>query len=79
MIEQEMNARRVQELGLGLALEKEMLTAERLRAAVEQITHDSGFRARVQAMQQEIRQAGGYQRAADAIIHYTHGAQQAEV
>jgi MGT family glycosyltransferase len=79
MIEQEMNAHRVQELGLGLALDKETLTAEKLRAAVEQVAHDPSLYARVQAMQQEIRQAGGYQRAADAIICYTHGAQQAKV
>jgi len=79
MPEQEMTARRVQELGLGLALEKETLTAEKLRAAVEQIAHDPSFRARVQEMQHEIRQAGGFQRAVDAIIRYTHGAQQAKV
>ncbi len=79
MSEQEMTARRVQELGLGLALEKETLTAEKLRAAVEQIAHDPSFRVRVQEMQNETRQAGGFQRAVDAIIRYTHGAQQAKV
>jgi MGT family glycosyltransferase len=70
MIEQEVNAHRVQELGLGLALEKETLTAEKLRAAVEQVADDPGFRAHVQAMQQEIQQAGGYQRAIDEIMNY---------
>ncbi len=72
MIEQEINAQRVQELGLGLALEKETLTAEKLRAAVEQVAHDTDFRVHVQTMQQEIRQAGGYQRAADEVIRYMH-------
>jgi NDP-glycosyltransferase len=70
MMEQEMNARRVQELGLGLMLEKETLTTEKLRAAVEQISHDSGFHTRVQQMQQEMRQSGGYRRAVDEIIRY---------
>lgn len=70
MMEQEMNARRVQELGLGLALDKETLTAEKLRAAVEQVSRDPDLLARVQAMQQEVRLSGGYQRAADAIIRY---------
>lgn len=79
MIEQEINAHRVQELGLGLALDKETLTAEKLRAAVEQVVRDPDFRAHVQAMQKEIRLAGGYQRAADTIIRYMHGMQQAKV
>ena len=78
MVEQEMTARRVQELGLGLALDKERLSAKQLRAAVEQVAHDPSFRARVQEIQREIRQAGGFQRAVDAIIRYTHGVQQAK-
>ncbi len=72
MMEQEQTARRVQELGLGLALDRETLTVEKLRAAVEQIARDPSFRTHVQEMQREIREAGGYQRAADAIIRYTH-------
>ncbi|GHO97062.1 putative UDP-glucosyltransferase YjiC [Reticulibacter mediterranei] len=67
MWEQEMNGRRVQELGLGLSLDRDTITGESLRAAVEQIAHDSGVHTRLQSMQSEIHQAGGYQRAADAI------------
>jgi MGT family glycosyltransferase len=74
MMEQEINARRVQELVLGLTLEKETLTTEKLRAAVSQMTHNADFHARVQEMQQEMRQAGGYRRAVDEIIRYTHSA-----
>lgn len=70
MMEQEMNACRVQELGLGLMLDRETLTPEKLRAAVDQVAGDPAFRSRVQEMQQEIRQSGGYRRAADAIISY---------
>ncbi|QBD81377.1 glycosyl transferase [Ktedonosporobacter rubrisoli] len=70
MVEQEMNARRVQELGLGLMLEKETLTPEKLQAAVAQMAKDTSFPARVQEMQQAMRQAGGAQRAAEEIMHY---------
>jgi len=79
MVEQEVTARRVQELGLGLALEKETLTVEQLRAAVERVAYNPIFRARVQEMQHEIRQAGGYRRAVDAIMRYTHGVLQVPV
>jgi MGT family glycosyltransferase len=72
MVEQEVTARRVRELGLGLALKTEELSAEQLRGAVEQVAHDSGFRERVKEMQQQIREAGGYQRATDAIMNYAH-------
>jgi MGT family glycosyltransferase len=66
--EQAVTARRVQELGLGIALDREMATAERLREAVAQIAHDPSFRTR--AMRQAIRDAGGYQRATDAILQF---------
>lgn len=72
MIEQEMTARRVQELGLGLALDMEALTPESLRDAIEQVAHDPAVRTNLQQMQREIREAGGYQRATDAIMAYTH-------
>lgn len=71
MIEQEMTGRRVQELGLGLTLDMDTLTIDRLRAAVEQVTHDAAIRTKLQEMQREIRESGGYRRAADAIIAYT--------
>jgi MGT family glycosyltransferase len=70
MWEQEMNGRRVQELGLGLALDRDTVTGESLRAAVEQVVHDSGVHTRLQSMQDEIRRAGGYQRAAEAIMQH---------
>jgi MGT family glycosyltransferase len=77
MMEQEMTARRVQELGLGLALESETLTAERLRATVEQVASDLDVRTHTREMQQKIHQAGGAMRAVDAIMHYTRSARRA--
>jgi MGT family glycosyltransferase len=73
VMEQEMNARHVQELGLGLMLEKETLSIEKLCAAVSQVADDASFRARVQEMQQGIRRTGGYRRAADEILRYMQG------
>ncbi len=72
MWEQEMNGHRVQELGLGLVQERDSVTAESLQAAVEQVAHDAEMRSHLQSMQDEIRLAGGYQRAADAIMQHIH-------
>ena len=70
IIEQEQTARRCVELGLGLALDPNDLTAEELRAAVEEVHHTPTFREHVLAMQQTVRAAGGYQRAVDAISDF---------
>jgi len=70
IIEQEKTAQRCAELGLGIALDPNDLTAETLRAAVEQVHHTPTFRERVLAMQQTVRAAGGYQRAVDAISNF---------
>jgi UDP:flavonoid glycosyltransferase YjiC (YdhE family) len=69
---QEAAAHRAQELELGIILDKATLSVEGLREAVAQIAQNSAFRARVQAMQQAIQEAGGYQRATDAIMQYAH-------
>jgi MGT family glycosyltransferase len=70
MMEQAMTARRVAELGLGVALDEENLTAEQLREAVTRVQHDPTIMQNVQAMQQTVRSAGGYQRAADTIVDF---------
>jgi MGT family glycosyltransferase len=70
MIEQEMTARRCAESGLGIALDPDNLTAETLRAAVEQVHRTPTFREHVKAMQQTVRAAGGYQLAVDAISNF---------
>jgi MGT family glycosyltransferase len=67
MPEQEANARRVEELGLGRRLDPLALTPERLRAAVDEVTADEGIRANLAAMRTSIRGAGGSVAAADAI------------
>lgn len=68
--EQAENARRIVELGLGVRLDSNNLTAEVLCQAVEDVSANPTFLERVRAMQQTVRNAGGYQRAADAIMEF---------
>ncbi len=70
MGEQAMTARRVTELHLGLALEAEQVTVATLQNAVTQLLTDASFREHTAQMQTEIQQAGGYKRAADAILAF---------
>jgi MGT family glycosyltransferase len=70
MFEQAMTARRITEMGLGVTLEKEMITPATLRQTVAHVANDPAIRQRVQNMQQITRSAGGYQRAAEAIIEF---------
>jgi UDP:flavonoid glycosyltransferase YjiC (YdhE family) len=66
-----MTAARVAELGLGVALETGHVTARALLDAVTTISGDTtGYRSCLVHMQQAARDAGGYQRAADAIQQY---------
>ena len=68
--EQEMHARRVVDLGLGMMIDRENVTADTLREAVDRVARDATYRERAQAMQQSIRASGGYQQAADALIQF---------
>ncbi len=70
MVEQSMTAQRVAELGLGIALDKEHITVEGLRDAVDQVINEPAYKQRVLEMQKHIHDAGGYKRAADAMINY---------
>lgn len=67
MVEQELNARRVKELGLGRMLAREQVTAAALREAVLSITADTTMPARLQAMRTAGRAAGGAPAAANVI------------
>jgi MGT family glycosyltransferase len=65
--EQEVTARRVVDLGLGIQLDEDTTTAEQLRHAVERVSREPSYTERIQAMQKELRAAGGYRRAADLL------------
>ncbi len=67
LLEMKTTAGRVAELGLGRVLDPAALDARTLRAAVEAVAADPTYRARIAALQGEMRQAGGAPRAADAI------------
>jgi MGT family glycosyltransferase len=70
MAEQPLNAMRVAELGLGLALEKETVTVEQLRQSVDRVASEPAYREKVRTMQQEVRASGGYRRAVEAILEF---------
>jgi MGT family glycosyltransferase len=67
MTEQQANADRIAELGLGVRLPSTDLSAERLRAAVREITTDGRFSAPLREMQDHIQSAGGAPAAADIV------------
>jgi MGT family glycosyltransferase len=70
MAEQPLNAARVAELGVGLALRKETVTVEQLRQAVDRVASEPTFREKTRGLQQEVRGSGGYRRAAEAILAF---------
>jgi MGT family glycosyltransferase len=69
--EQRMSAQRIVDLGLGVQLDKDAVTATVLRNAVERIAQNSLYHEQAQVLRQATRDAGGYERAVDAIIQYT--------
>lgn len=64
--EQHINARRLTELGLGRALDRNAVTVTALREALA-LADDLGVRRRTAEMRRALRQAGGASRAADDI------------
>jgi MGT family glycosyltransferase len=68
--EQELNAARLQELGLGRHLPTRSPAPELLREAVEQVSDDPGIRARLADMRDAIRCAGGAAAGAEAVELY---------
>ncbi|GCE31424.1 putative UDP-glucosyltransferase YjiC [Dictyobacter alpinus] len=70
--EHELTARRVVELGLGMELGPELVTAESLQMAVANIAHQPEIRMRTRQMQHIIAETGGVHAAVDAILQYLH-------
>ncbi|GCE15582.1 macrolide family glycosyltransferase [Tengunoibacter tsumagoiensis] len=69
--EQYMHALRAVELGLGVQLDKNTLTASALRQAVESVADNSSYQEQAHHVQNIVQADGGYQRAVDAIIQFT--------
>jgi MGT family glycosyltransferase len=68
--EQEANARRVEDLGLGRRLPAEALLPATIRTVVTEVSDDQEIRRKMGTMSQRVRGAGGSTAAADAIEHY---------
>ena len=67
MPEQEANSRRVRDLGLGREVDGSTVTAEQLRRAVDEVSADTGIRARLAEIGRTVREAGGAVLGADAL------------
>lgn len=70
--EQEANARRVEDLGLGRRLPAEALSPTLIRTVIAQVRDDQEIRRNLGTMSQRVRGAGGPAAAVDAIEHYLH-------
>jgi MGT family glycosyltransferase len=70
MSEQEVIGRRVEQLGAGLYLSKDSITAARLRDAVSRLLTDDAFRRQARVVRESFVAAGGVSRAADAIQRF---------
>jgi len=66
--EQRLTGSRIGALGLGVALEREAVTRERLRDSASRVARNASVLARIAPMRDRVRAAGGYLRAADAIV-----------
>ncbi len=71
MLEQSITAKRVEELGLGIALESNAMTVDLLQEAITRVASKPEFSTRVQHMRDIIRESGGCRSAADAIIQFS--------
>lgn len=70
MAEQESNAARVVDLGLGERVDPDAVTATMLRESVDRVAGDEVMRTNVDAMRRIIRNCGGATAGADAIEAY---------
>jgi len=69
--EQRSTADRVKTLGCGTLLERTAVTSDSLRQNAHALLENPATKPRLVRMQQQIRAAGGYRRAAEAIVRYT--------
>jgi len=70
MSEQAIIGRRVEELGAGVYLGKEGVTAKTLRDAVQTVLGDARFRQRAGVIRESFESAGGVGRGAEAILSF---------
>jgi MGT family glycosyltransferase len=69
--EQHLTAARVEELGLGVVLRQEALTAELLAATTRKVALDPEIQVHLKEMQRLTRLTGGFKCATEAIVEFT--------
>jgi MGT family glycosyltransferase len=68
--EQEANARRLEELGLGRRLPAAALSPQLIRTVIDDVGSDRDIRRNLETMGRRVRSAGGFKAAVDAIEHF---------
>ncbi len=70
LLEQAIVARRVVDLGAGLALSPREVTPQKLRETINELVFNPGYAAASRALGAGLREAGGAERAAQEILSY---------
>lgn len=70
MPEQGITAARLAELNLGITFDKNTLTTEMLKTAIEKVLGDPAYQKKADFMQEEMKKSGGYELSASKIIEY---------
>ncbi|HEK9100405.1 glycosyl transferase [Bacillus pfraonensis] len=68
--DQPLVAKRVEELGAGIQLDRTKLTVEMLREVVEKVINDKKFKENSCEVGESLQAAGGYKRAVDEIFKF---------
>ena len=63
-------AHRVAELGVGLALDADLISADYLRTQAERVLADASYGENAVRVQESLRAAGGYVTAADEVLRF---------
>ena len=64
----------MEELGAGLYVAKEKVSADTLRGSVRQLLTDDRFRRQAAVIRESFEKAGGVAHGADAIVTFAHRA-----
>ncbi|MBU8689788.1 glycosyl transferase [Priestia megaterium] len=70
MGDQPIVAKRIEELGAGLQLNRDELDAGALRSATEQILSNPAFKEKSLEVGKSLKEAGGYKKAVEAILNF---------
>lgn len=73
--DQPMVAQQVQELGAGVIVDKNELAPAVLRNALLEVLNQSSYKQHARAIGESLRQAGGYERAAEMVMNVVSKAQ----